>query len=383
MQLIQRLVLRRTFARTLIVFLFVASIIMTTQVLNQALSLIDASSNLAMAARLFALFLPAIGVVILPLAVLVGLIQTFDTMKEDSETTVIFATGVHPVVLLVPVGVIAAALSVIVLVTSLVIEPLANRAVRNIVNSLRFDAINILASDSVLRELEPGLFVRGGPRSDDGTIQGVFILDRRNLPAEILYVAESARLTTTAGKTRLTMVNGVVQARDNTGRDRQFIAFGEYITDPEYFFSDLPGTFGPRQTSTLVLWRALQNNVDTGQGLPAMKVELVRRATDWLYPLVYSSFAAWLIMLNTATLGVLQRRSGWILPMAITVGGIIRVASFAALGRAGVSDFAAVGAFALPLGCIVLFGALAIATAQGQRGNLVRHRLASPIGSEQ
>ena len=366
------------------VFLFVASIIMTTQVLNQTLPLIDASSNLTMAARLFALFLPAIGVVVLPFAVLVGLIKTFDTMKEDSETTVIFAIGVHPSFVLVPVGVMAFVLSMIVLVTSVVIEPMTNRAVRGIVNTLRFDAINILASDSVLRELEPGLFVRGGPRSDDGTIQGVFILDRRNLPAEILYVAESAHLALKDGKTRLTMTNGVVQARDTTGRDSQSVAFGQYITDPEYFFSDLPGTFGALQTPTLELWQALQGNVDVGQGIPAMKVELVRRATDWLYPLVYSCLAAWLIMLNTASRGAMQRPSGWILPTAIALGGVIRVASFAALGRAGVSPIAAVGSFVLPIGCILLFGALAIASAQGKRPASTMHRtIISPIGPDQ
>ena len=89
----EAVILRHFAARSLAVFGFVGVIILTTQVLNQASKLVEASSSLWLVARLLVLFVPTIAVVILPVAFLIAVIQTYDSMDENLETAVVQATG--------------------------------------------------------------------------------------------------------------------------------------------------------------------------------------------------------------------------------------------------------------------------------------------------
>src|SRR3989338_978674 len=345
MRVISRMMARRVAARSLAVFGFVGVIILTTQVLNQASKLVEASSSLWLIVRLLVLFVPTIAVVILPVAFLIAVIQTYDSMDENLETAVVQATGAGPWTLLAPAALVGAGVAAIVLLTSLFVEPAANRAVRDLLGTVQLDAIQIIATDGVLREVEPGLFVRGGAQSDDGQINGIFILDRRRDSGEILYVAERGQLV-----------------RDRAGAEEQRVSFGKYITEPEAFFGTVETRFGARHATTAELLRQLGTDNDA-----RARSELVRRSTDWLYPVLFVALAAAL-----TSRAVPSRQAGlrrWRLPLAVVIGGGLRVLGLAILGPAGQGVLALAAAFAVPLGGALIFGILAGQRITGLRAN--------------
>lgn len=362
MRVISRMMARRVAARSLAVFGFVGVIILTTQVLNQASKLVEASSSLWLVVRLLVLFVPTIAVVILPVAFLIAVIQTYDSMDENLETAVVQATGAGPWTLLAPAGLVGAGVAAIVLLTSLFVEPAANRAVRDLLGTVQLDAIQIIATDGVLREVEPGLFVRGGAQSDDGQINGIFILDRRRDSGEILYVAERGQLVRDQGRIRLEIFNGTLLVRNRAGAEEQRVSFGKYITEPEAFFGTVETRFGARHATTAELLRQLGTDNDA-----RARSELVRRSTDWLYPVLFVALAAALTCRAVPSRQAGLRR--WRLPLAVMIGGGLRVLGLAILGPAGQGVLALAAAFALPLGGALIFGILAGQRVTGLRAN--------------
>jgi lipopolysaccharide export system permease protein len=367
MRVISRMIARRVAGRSFVVFSFVGVIILTTQVLNQASKLIEASTSLWLVAQLLALFVPTIAVVILPVAFLIAVIQTYDGMDENLEAAVVQASGAGPWTLLAPTVLMGAGVAAIVLLTSLFIEPAANRSVRDLLGAVQLDAIQIIATDGVLREVEPGLFVRGGARSGDGQIKGIFILDRRRASGEILYVAERGQLVREQGRIRLEIFNGTLLVRNRAGEEEQRVSFGKYITEPESLFGAVETKFGARHASTVDLLQQLG-----AEKAPRARSELVRRATDWLYPLVFVALAALLTSRAVPSRQAVFRR--WRLPLAVLIGGGLRVLGLALVGPAGQSTVALGAAFAVPLGGALIFGVAAGLRASASGGSGFRAR---------
>lgn len=353
MGVISRMMLVRIAGRSLAVFVFVGVIILTTQVLNQASKLVEASSSLWLVARLMALFVPTISVVILPIAFLIAVMQTYDSMDESLETVVVRATGAGPWLLLAPSVLMASLIAGVVLLTSVFVEPAANRAVRDLLGAVQLDAIQIIATDGVLREIEPGLFVQGGARSASGKLEGIFIFDRRRPSGEILYVAESGALVRHEGKLQLEIFNGTLLVRNRAGGEEQRVSFGRYVTEPESFFGNPETLFGARQTATFDLIATLKAAPDA-----RTRSELVRRFTDWLYAFVYMALVA--ALTARAVPSALSAWRRWRLPVAVMVGGGVRVAGLALIGPAGTSLWALVLAFAMPLGLLTGLAAFAV-----------------------
>lgn len=376
MYLIQRRILRKILSQTLFVFCFVGVIVTTTQVLNQVFRLIDASSNLLVALKMFGFLVPTITVSVLPLAFLIACINVYDQMDEDRETVILTGTGAHPGFTLVPAGLIAAGLAGLVLYLSLMVEPQANRVVRETINSLKFDALKIIAGNGVLREVEPGLFIRGGGYDEEGLIDGLFILDRRNPAEEVSYVAQTGEIVETNEEAQLILFNGSIQIRDLSDDNVHRIRFGRYVTEPAALFQPAQqGSFRPRQTSTADLARMVAAEDNHLYTVSSMRKELIRRYTDWLYPLVFASIVAFLVLTTRPS----RRGTRWRLPVAVLTGFLIKATGLVLLGNAGSGGFAATASFAMPVTLVALLIVTAFLRAtRGRRPTPAAPRVPAP-----
>ncbi|MFN3145752.1 MAG: LptF/LptG family permease [Paracoccaceae bacterium] len=373
MYLIQRRILAKMLSQTLFVFCFVGVIVTTTQVLNQVFRLIDASSNLLVALEMFAFLIPTITVTVLPLAFLIACINVHDRMDEDRETVILSGTGAHPAFILLPAGVLAAALSGLVLAISLYVEPWGNRMGSDIKNALTFDALKIIAGNGVLREVQPGLFIRGGGYDESGQIDGLFILDRRAADEEVSYVAERGAFFETEAGVILRLYDGSIQIRDADGQTVHKVRFGRYEAEPRTLFQEPSGqSYRPRQTTTAELVRMVAEEDNRQYTISSMRKELIRRWTDWLYPLVYFAIVAFLVLRTRPS----REGARWRLPVAVLTGFVIKAGGLVLLGSAGTSGAAATASFAMPAG--VVAGLLALAFLQATRGR--RPRVRSPAG---
>ena len=330
---------------TVITFVLLGAIATTTQVLNQLYKLIEASSDFSFAFRLYAFLVPTVTVTILPVAFLIGIMGVYRAMEEDREAVIVAASGAPLSFIIKPALYLGAIVSVIVLLVSTFVEPLANREVRNSIALLTTDIAEYVASQGILTEIRPGLFVRGGTRSADGEIQGLFILDRRDPAQEVIYIAEGGRVAEDDGDLVLEMFGGMIHVRDTaTGRVHRF-EFGHYLSSVPWFEGAGALAYRPRETTTPVLLATRLGGTDLGFQRSEARSELVRRFTDWLYPMAYLGVAA--VVLIVARGNRFAYR--WMMPTALVLGVGIKAIGLAMIGSAGTATWAVVAAFVIPL----------------------------------
>lgn len=240
MALIQRMILRRLVQRMALAFAMVGVIGVATQILRHVAEIVDSASGAMPVVRMFVLLLPMVAVVILPVALLVALAQTFDGLDEAMETAAVRASGAGPLFLVAPALWLGAGVAAPVLATSLWLEPAAHRGLPGTMGALKMDALGVFATEGVFRQVEPDLFVHGGKKGADGWIDGLFLLDRRDPDRESLTLARAARLVRDGGVPVIEMVDGSVARRDAAGREVLRLGFGRFTMAAQQLFSDLP-----------------------------------------------------------------------------------------------------------------------------------------------
>ncbi|PRX37854.1 Lipopolysaccharide export LptBFGC system, permease protein LptF [Meinhardsimonia xiamenensis] len=381
MYLFQRLKFRKMLGHTASVFAFTGVIVTTTQVLNQLFRLIDASAQLTVVLKMYLFLVPTITVSVLPLAYLIAAMHVFDQMDEDRESVIILGAGAHPVFLLVPAGLLAAMLSLVVLCLSLFVEPLANRANRALIDGLTFDVVKVIAGDGSLKEVQKGLFIRGGGYDDERLIDGLFVLDRRNPGEEVVYVARKAEIVEPEqGQRFLRLLDGEIQIRDRRGNLIHRARFSEYVSEAGAIVTDRSrASVGPRQTPTGELARMVATGDYGGFSPTAVRKELVRRYTDWLYPLAFFGICALLVSRSRFSREGLR----WRLPLAVLAGFALKAAGLTILGSAGAGGLAAGFSYGLPAGAAALLVAAAMLSATRPRrpGRRARRRLQAAMAS--
>ena len=345
MKLLQWSIFKRMSVNTGITFVLLGAIATTTQVFNQLYRLIEASSDFTFALRLYAFLVPTVTVTILPVAFLIGVMGVYRAMDEDRESVIVSASGAPLWFILKPAVLLGAIVSVIVLLVSTLVEPIANREVRNSIALLTADIAEYVASQGILTEIEDGLFVRGGTRSSDGEIDGLFILDRRDPEQEIIYVAEGGRVAEDGNDLVLEMFGGAIHVRVvATGRVHRF-EFGNYMSSVPWFEGAETLAYRPRETTTGVLIAAQATGTEMSFRLSEARSELVRRFTDWLYPAAYLGVGATILMLSRGRRFAYR----WLLPLTLVVGVPVKAVGLAIIGSAGTQNWAVVVAFIVPV----------------------------------
>jgi lipopolysaccharide export system permease protein len=215
--LIQRKIFWQIIKQTALVYVFVAFIGATTQVLHQLYRMIDASSDLWVVAKFFLYMSPMITVSVLPLAFLIACMNAFDRMDENREAVIVMSAGSHPGFVLLPAALVALICSAIIFTLAIAVEPHANRKEYDTTNSLTLDAFKLIAGNGVLQEVDPGVFMRGGGFNEEGLIDGLFILDRRDSGEETSYFAELGEIIEEEGeRPYIKLINGTIQIRDTS-----------------------------------------------------------------------------------------------------------------------------------------------------------------------
>jgi LPS export ABC transporter permease LptF/LPS export ABC transporter permease LptG len=117
----------------LLVFTFV---LLVDQIPRLLAVLVARSADLATILRVFLNLLPSILAVTIPMAFLLGVLLAFGRMASDSEIVALRAVGVSPLRLLMPVMILATAMTAVTFYINAVALPAANQSYRELVFSL-------------------------------------------------------------------------------------------------------------------------------------------------------------------------------------------------------------------------------------------------------
>ncbi|MGO8919099.1 MAG: LPS export ABC transporter permease LptF [Stellaceae bacterium] len=228
---ITRYILRQALA----IMLFVAVSFTAAVWLVQSLRLIDLIVNRGLSLGLFLylaiLILPRFIDVVLPIAVFIAILFTYNRLMSESELIVMRATGMSQAALARP-ALIAGALGFTVLLSfSLYFLPAANRAFKDLQFEIRNRFASVLLQEGIFNTLSENLtiYVRG--RNTNGELIGLLIHETRDPDKPITIVAERGTFVDTDTGPRVLMVNGSRQQYDRTTGKLSVLTFEKYSLD--------------------------------------------------------------------------------------------------------------------------------------------------------
>lgn len=302
------------------------------------------------------LALPALVVVVAPLAIFVAAVWLLQRLNAGSELVVLNAAGYSPARLIAPFAGITALAAAGIAAITLYGQPASQHELTN----WRVAA----AADVVQHFLKEGQFttLRGytfhiRERQSDGTLLGIFVQDARDKAKTKTYIAETGKVVDSPSGLILVLNRGSLQQQEGgDSSDASIVTFEQYQFDLSQLAGDDNDTinFKPRDRYTNELWNTKLADVKNAVELSRIRGELVDRFTAPLYPIAF-------MLIALAALGQARTtRQGRASAIAFAILGVlvVRIAGFIATQSLSVHSASGVYfAFAIPLlSCLVSIG---------------------------
>lgn len=289
MNLIQRYIFRKVAGATLMTFIALGTMVWLSQALRQ-FDLVTANGQAIMTfIQVSALLVPVLVTVVFPVALMIAVIYTFNTLTSDSELVVINASGARQSVVLRPVFTIALISTLIVASMTLYFSPLALRSWTTLITNVRGNIITQFMREGAFTPLAPGLTFHMHNRNTDGSLRGIFVADSREGDKISTYLAEKGAVIENPLGLFLIMNNGTIQQRSKIDNSISMIEFSSYAFDLSSFASasETP-TLRPMERPTGYLFRPDPDDPYFRQSPGKFRAELLDRLTAPLYCFIFA-----------------------------------------------------------------------------------------------
>jgi len=253
---------------------------------------------------LFLSVLPPVLVFAIPMAVLVGVLIGLGRLSADSEIVALHASGVSLRRLLVPVGYVAFAFSLVTLLITLWLSPLAVRTLRGLEDEILSSQAPFAVQPRIFDERFPGwvLYVQDVTAAATHW-RDVFLASSGNSPSSSITTAEDALIATGPGKRQIDirLGPGTTQTYDARRPERYSVTtFG--ATDIPIDLSKSAGAAAATSSATDAEKSLSDLLAVRGPGRRSARIELQRRIA---FPVACLVFA-----LLGVPIGVRPRRGG-------------------------------------------------------------------------
>lgn len=286
---ITRYVLRQTLA----VMVFVAVAFTAAVWLIQALRLIDLIVNRGLSIGLFlylaVLILPRFVDVVLPIAVFIAVLFTYNRLTSESELIVMRAAGMSQAGLARPALIAGTVAMVILVALSAYFLPAANRAFKDLQFRIRNQFASVFLQDGTFNTLSDNLTIYIRSHDANGDLSGLVFHDTRDPAKAVTVVAERGAFVETDQGPRLLMVKGSRQIYEHDSGKLSILTFDQYTLDLTSYH-DAPG-LRDRQPDELFLHELLAAR-RPGDTLPSEDGRLVEFHLRIVNPLTALAFAA-------------------------------------------------------------------------------------------
>jgi lipopolysaccharide export system permease protein len=301
------------------------------------------------------LSLPALVLIIAPIALFVAVLYALNKLNSDSELIVMNAAGLAPLRVARPLIALTLLVSLVVAYISIVAMPQSFRSLRDLVTKIRADVVTKIVQEGRFVTLEKGITFHYREKAPGDGMLGILIHDRRDPQKVATYLAERGQITDVNGTSYLVLEDGTVHRQEGERTNSAIVSFERYALDLDQFGTDGGQiVYKPRERTT---WELI--NVDPEEPYyraisGRFRAELHERLATPLYPLATMA-------IGFAALGAARTtRQGRALALAGAVVALVafRVAGFGATSLAvrswvGVPLIYAVPLFTMVAGLIV------------------------------
>lgn len=346
---------------------FVISLTVLTGVVwvTQALREIDLLTTKGQTLWLFlymtVLALPALIMVIAPVALFIACVYALNRINADSELVVVNAAGASPWVIYKPFVILGVIVTLLTGSISLVVMPESARSLRNTIANIRADVLTYIVVEGLFTSVEQGLTFHIRSRAPDGTLLGLLVNDERNPARMMTYLAEEGRIVRTGERAYLVMINGSMQQQEGRPEEMTVIRFDRYVFDlSELTVGSGTVEYRPREMRMSELLAPNPEDSYYKRFPGKFRAEIHERLSSILYPLAF-------VFISLATLGYPRTNRtgrGHSILIAIIAVSALRTVGFGTSNLAAREAWAVVPMYLLPGAAIVL--AAWIAFGQGR-----------------
>lgn len=289
MKLIENYIFKRMLGACVLTLVTLSTTVWMTQALRAFDLVTGQGQSIGTFFRITVLLLPALATIVSPIAILIAVIYTLDSLNVDSELVVINATGASQKTLLKPVLVMGLVGCLFMAMMTIYFTPLSLRLWRTLITEVRAGIVTTILEEGQFMKISEGLTFHLRQRSPDGTLEGIFVSDDSSSENTVTYLAEDGIILDNPLGTFLIMRDGTIQRRNKSDGAISMIEFSSYAFDLSTFSSraNVPA-FRPVERETTYLLNPSPEDRYFQKYPERFYIELYNRLSAPLYAFVFA-----------------------------------------------------------------------------------------------
>jgi lipopolysaccharide export system permease protein len=322
---IDRYIFRTTLASFAVVLVSLTGVIWITQALRGIDLMTSQGQTIVTFLGITSLVIPALVLVIAPMALMISMSHTLNKLATDSEVIVINAAGLSPLRLFLPFFYATCVVAVLVAFIGSYLAPDGMRRIKQWDAEITADVLTNILQPGRFAQLDRDLTIRIRERQPGGVLAGIFVDDRRDPKERVTIIADHGTILRNENGSYLVLEDGNLERFEAGKRDPTLVAFGRYAFDMSKFSNRGSVFLGIRER---YLWELMYPSPDdpvfkqmTGQFF----AELHDRFMSPIYPFAFA-------VLTFAFLGTprtTRQSRGFAIGCAVFAVSGLRMAGFA------------------------------------------------------
>ena len=287
---IDRYIFRTTLASFALVLVSLTGVIWITQALRGIDLMTSQGQTILTFLGVTSLVIPALVLIISPIALMIAVSHTLNKLATDSEIIVMNAAGFSPFRLFRPFLYATCVVALLVAFIAAYLAPDGMRRLKQWDADITADVLANILQPGRFAQLDQNLTIRIRERQPGGLLSGIFIDDRRDPNERVSIIADHGTVVKNEGGSFLILEDGNLERFEVGKRDPALVAFGRYAFDMSKFSNQGHDVaLGIRER---YLWELLSPAVDDPgykDGPGQFRAELHDRFMAPIYPFAFAA----------------------------------------------------------------------------------------------
>ena len=234
---IDKYIFRTTLASFALVLVSLTGVIWITQALRGIDLMTSQGQTIITFLGLTSLVIPALILIIAPVALMIAISHTLNKLATDSEIIVMNAAGFSPFRLFRPFVYATIVVSLLVAFIAAWMAPEGMRRIKQWDAEITADVLTNILQPGRFSQLDQNLTIRIRERQPGGLLVGIFIDDRRDPNERVTIIADHGTVVknTDESGSFLILEDGNLERFEAGKRDPALVAFGRYAFDMSKF----------------------------------------------------------------------------------------------------------------------------------------------------
>jgi lipopolysaccharide export system permease protein len=251
---IDKYIFRTTLASFALVLVSLTGVIWITQALRGIDLMTSQGQTILTFLGFTGLVIPALALIIAPIALMIAISHTLNKLATDSEIIVMNAAGFSPFRLFRPFFYATCVVALMVAFTACYLAPDGMRRLKLWDADITADVLANILQPGRFAQLDQNLTIRIRERLPGGVLDGIFVDDRRDPKERVSIVADHGTVLKNERGSFLILEDGNLERFETGKKDPALVAFGRYAFDMSKFSNHRDVSLGIRER---YLWELL------------------------------------------------------------------------------------------------------------------------------